>query len=109
MAPIPKFDEPLVAHLCGLHSKKYLDRMKELICAAPACFGRGFACEYGEKTFRYCHIHMAAALEQEIRLRATVSKPQGKVTLETHGKTKNCGNCVMETKPNSRLPPGKGH
>ena len=63
------WDDPLTAMLCGLHSKKYSDRCRDLGCTLPDCWGRGFTCEYGERSFKYCHVHMAAALEEEVKLR----------------------------------------
>ena len=69
LADIPPFGQPLSATLCGLHSKKYGERLRDLICTFDVCFGRGFTCTYGELSFQYCHIHMAGALESEIKKR----------------------------------------
>ena len=76
MIPSPPFNEPLTVHLCALHLKKYGDRVKELVCTLPTCYGRGFACVYGETVFRYCHLHMATALENEVKTRFQVHDPQ---------------------------------
>ena len=50
---IPHFDSPLQASLCGLHSKRYADRIRDMICNLPTCHGRGFTCVYQEQSFRF--------------------------------------------------------
>ena len=69
LLPIPEFNKPWEANFCGLHSNKYADRIKDLVCTLEECFGRNFSCTYEGRTFRYCHLHMAAALEQEMKAR----------------------------------------
>ena len=66
-APTPPFDAPLEVKFCGLHSKKYQDRLRELACTLEQCFGRGFSCSYGDLVLKYCHLHMAKALEDEVK------------------------------------------
>ena len=67
-------NEPLTAALFGFHSGKYSDRCRDLGCALPDCWGMGFTCEYGERSFKYCHLHMAAALEEEVKIRHNLDR-----------------------------------
>ena len=69
LAAIPPFGAPMSTNLRGLHPKKYSERLKELVCTLPVCFGRGFTCAYDDVISRYCHIHMAAAMDQEVKTR----------------------------------------
>ena len=55
--------------MCSLHANKYGERVKDLICNNEICFGRGFTCIYGALEFRFCHLHMASALETEVEIR----------------------------------------
>ena len=68
LSVIPLFDNPLSVNLCALHGEKYTERVKDMVCGLPSCYGRGFTCAYQEKIFRFCHLHMAGALENEVEM-----------------------------------------
>ena len=78
LVAIPPFDSPITASMCGLHAKKYADRIRELMCNLPTCHGRGFTCVYQGKIFRFCHLHMAEALELEVKNRFQLSGKPGR-------------------------------
>ena len=70
-------DAPWVAALWGHHSVKYTERLGDLPFAFTGRFGRRSESTYEERAFRYRHLNMAAALEEEAETRHKLRPNEG--------------------------------